>query len=88
MNHIPPPFYNMIDQGLLDEDVFAFYLGNTDEESMATFGGIDKAHYSGKMYKIPLRRKGVSYIPSHFNICTNFDSPTGKLAVGHSFLLT
>ena len=47
----------MIDQGLLDEDLFAFYLGNTDEESMATFGGIDKSHYTGKMYKIPVRRK-------------------------------
>lgn len=40
----------MIDQGLLDEDVFAFYLGNTDEESMATFGGIDKS-------KLPLFSK-------------------------------
>ena len=43
MNNIPPPFYNMVDQGLLDEEVFAFYLGNTDEESMATFGGVDKS---------------------------------------------
>ncbi len=57
VNHIPPPFYNMIDQGLLDEEVFAFYLGSTEEESMATFGGIDKSHYTGKMVKIPLRRK-------------------------------
>merc|ERR1712169_24563 len=59
VNHIPPPFYNMIDQKLLDEPVFAFYLGNTDDgsESEATFGGIDKSHYTGKMVKIPLRRK-------------------------------
>lgn len=48
-----------MDQGLLDEPVFAFYLGNTDdgEESVATFGGIDKSHYTGKITKIPLRRK-------------------------------
>jgi saccharopepsin len=59
VNHIPPPFYNMIDQDLLDDPVFAFYLGNADdgEESEATFGGIDKSHYTGKMTKIPLRRK-------------------------------
>jgi len=59
VNHIPPPFYNMIDQGLIDEPVFAFYLGDTNagEESEATFGGIDKNHYTGKMVKIPLRRK-------------------------------
>lgn len=59
VNHIPPPFYNMIDQGLLDENVFAFYLGDTNDgsESMATFGGVDKSHYTGKMTMIPLRRK-------------------------------
>jgi saccharopepsin len=59
VNHIPPPFYSMIDQGLLDEPVFAFYLSNTEngDESEATFGGIDKSHYKGKMTKIPLRRK-------------------------------
>lgn len=59
VNHIPPPFYNMIEQGLLDEPVFAFYLGDTNNgtESVATFGGIDKSAYSGKMVKIPLRRK-------------------------------
>jgi saccharopepsin len=59
VNHVTPPFYNMINQGLLDEPVFAFYLGSTDDgtESMATFGGIDQSHYTGKMTKIPLRRK-------------------------------
>ncbi|KAL8797585.1 MAG: hypothetical protein Q9195_000402 [Heterodermia aff. obscurata] len=61
VNKIVPPFYNMIDQGLLDDPVFAFYLGNTEngdgDESEATFGGINKDHYTGKMTKIPLRRK-------------------------------
>jgi saccharopepsin len=59
VNHIPPPFYMMVDQGLLDEPVFAFYLGDTNEgsESVATFGGVDPSHYTGKLIKIPLRRK-------------------------------
>merc|ERR1712137_434674 len=60
VNGIPPPFYNMIDQGLLDEPVFAFYLGNVDsegDESEAVFGGVNKDHYTGKMTNIPLRRK-------------------------------
>jgi len=60
VNKIVPPFYNMIDQGLLDEPVFAFYLGDSSkdgDESVATFGGVDKSHYTGKMVKIPLRRK-------------------------------
>ena len=60
VNGIVPPFYNMIDQGLIDEPVFAFYLGDTNtegDESVVTFGGIDKSHYKGDMTKIPLRRK-------------------------------
>ncbi|KAI9676928.1 MAG: Vacuolar protease A [Caeruleum heppii] len=61
VNKIVPPFYNMLDQGLLDEPVFAFYLGDTEngeeDESEAIFGGINKDHYTGKMVKLPLRRK-------------------------------
>jgi len=59
VNKIPPPFYNMLDQKLIDEPVFAFYLSDTNngEESEATFGGIDEDHYTGKLTKLPLRRK-------------------------------
>ncbi|KAH7369788.1 putative vacuolar protease A [Rhexocercosporidium sp. MPI-PUGE-AT-0058] len=61
VNKIPPPFYNMIDQQLLDEPVFAFYLGDTNngegDESEAIFGGVNKDHYTGKITEIPLRRK-------------------------------
>ncbi|KAJ5674025.1 Vacuolar protease A [Penicillium macrosclerotiorum] len=60
VNGMVPPFYNMINQGLLDEPVFGFYLGDSNKEgdnSEATFGGIDKSHYTGEMIKIPLRRK-------------------------------
>lgn len=60
VNKIVPPFYSMIDQGLLDEPVFAFYLGNADnegDESEAVFGGVNKDHYTGKLTEIPLRRK-------------------------------
>jgi saccharopepsin len=59
VNRIVPPFYNMINQGLIDEKVFAFYLSESDSghDSEATFGGIDKTKYTGDMTKIPLRRK-------------------------------
>ncbi|KAH8661486.1 putative vacuolar protease A [Tricladium varicosporioides] len=59
VNKIPPPFYNMVEQGLLDEPVFAFYLGNTEDgdNSEATFGGINEDHFTGKITNIPLRRK-------------------------------
>lgn len=61
VNHIVPPFYQMINQGLLDEPVFAFYLGDNakgeEDASEAIFGGINKKHYTGNMVKLPLRRK-------------------------------
>ncbi|KAJ9148605.1 Asp-domain-containing protein [Pleurostoma richardsiae] len=60
VNGIVPPFYNMLNQKLIDEPVFAFYLGDTNDEgdeSEAVFGGVDKDHYTGKITTIPLRRK-------------------------------
>jgi len=60
VNKIVPPFYNMIEQGLLDEKLFAFYLGdaNTEgDESEATFGGIDNSRFTGELIYLPLRRK-------------------------------
>ncbi|KAJ9625573.1 aspartic proteinase precursor [Taxawa tesnikishii (nom. ined.)] len=60
VNHITPPFYEMVNQGLLDEPVFSFYLSDTNDkeaESEAVFGGVNKDHYTGKLTKLPLRRK-------------------------------
>jgi len=68
VNQIVPPFYNMVDQGLLDEPVFSFYLGdnnkdydrsdNSDEGGVVTFGGVEHSHYTGKITYLPVRRKG------------------------------
>ncbi|CAG9941222.1 hypothetical protein V2G26_017503 [Clonostachys chloroleuca] len=57
VNHIVPPFYQLVNQKLIDEPVFAFYLSSTDEGSEAVFGGVDKSHYEGEIEYIPLRRK-------------------------------
>jgi saccharopepsin len=57
VNKIIPPFYQMIKQDLLDEPVFAFYLGSDETSSEAVFGGVDKSHYTGDIEYIPLRRK-------------------------------
>lgn len=60
VNKVVPPFYNMVNQGLLDEPVFAFYLGDSNtegDESEATFGGVNTDHFTGKMTNLPLRRK-------------------------------
>jgi len=58
VNGIVPPFYEMVSQKLLDEDVFAFYLGDAeDDNSEVTFGGVNKNHYTGDITTLPLRRK-------------------------------
>ncbi|KAH8880378.1 Asp-domain-containing protein [Thozetella sp. PMI_491] len=57
VNGIVPPFYKMVEQKLVDEPVFSFFLGSSEEESSVVFGGVDKDAYEGKITTIPLRRK-------------------------------
>lgn len=60
VKHMVPPFYNMINQSLLDEPLFSFWIGDTNrgEDGEAVFGGIDSSHYTGRIHWIPIRRKG------------------------------
>jgi saccharopepsin len=49
----------MLDQKLLDEPVFSFRLGSSDQDGgEAIFGGIDESVYTGKIEYVPIRRKG------------------------------
>ncbi|CDR40233.1 CYFA0S04e06546g1_1 [Cyberlindnera fabianii] len=60
VNHVVPPVYQAIDQGLLDKQQFAFYLGNADiseDGGVATFGGYEKDKYTGEVTWLPVRRK-------------------------------
>ncbi|CCE62767.1 hypothetical protein TPHA_0D01260 [Tetrapisispora phaffii CBS 4417] len=61
VNKVVPPFYNAIKQGILDENKFAFYLGDTNKDNKsggeATFGGYDKSKFTGDITWLPVRRK-------------------------------
>jgi saccharopepsin len=58
VNHITPPFYSMIDQGLIDYPVFSFRIGSSEEDGgEAIFGGIDHSAYSGDIDYVPVRRR-------------------------------
>ncbi|CAK7896919.1 saccharopepsin [[Candida] anglica] len=61
VNKIVPPIYNAIDQGLLDAQQFAFYLGDTNKDEndggLATFGGYDASAFTGDITWLPVRRK-------------------------------
>ena len=58
VSHVVPPFYYLVNRGLLDEPVFAFRMGTSEEDGgEATLGGIDHSAYKGKLTYAPVRRK-------------------------------
>ena len=57
VNHMTPPFYNMVNQKMLDAPVFSFFIGEEETGSEMTLGGIDESHYTGSMTYLPIRRK-------------------------------
>merc|ERR1719258_798533 len=53
--NIPTPFEAMIDQKLISESVFAFYLqDDASQQGELVFGGIDHSHYTGDLVDVPL----------------------------------
>ena len=48
----------MLNQGLLDEPVFSFWMGTDPEQGEAVFGGVDEKHFKGKIEYVPVRRRG------------------------------
>ncbi|KAF9182892.1 Vacuolar protease A [Haplosporangium sp. Z 767] len=57
---VVPPFYNMINQKLVEEPVFGFYLAQADEAlgGQMTLGGVDSDHFTGNLKWHDVRRKG------------------------------
>lgn len=52
---ITPVFEVMVQQGLVNEAVFAFYLSNTGgKDGELVFGGVDPDHFSGSLTYVPL----------------------------------
>jgi hypothetical protein len=57
-NNLPTPFGTLVNNGALDEPVFAFYLGKTDGGiGELTFGGIDSSRYTGDITYVPVTQK-------------------------------
>mmetsp|Transcript_50225 Transcript_50225/g.99226 ORF Transcript_50225/g.99226 Transcript_50225/m.99226 type:complete len:395 (-) Transcript_50225:261-1445(-) len=53
--NIPTPFEAMVDQKLIDEPVFAFYLqSDSSKKGELVFGGIDRNHFTGSLVNVPL----------------------------------
>ncbi|KAJ3329511.1 Vacuolar protease A [Blyttiomyces sp. JEL0837] len=61
VKRVVPPFYNMIKAGLLDEPLFAAWMGDTEdggEGGEISFGGVNHDHYKGPITWAPVIRKG------------------------------
>jgi hypothetical protein len=56
VNKVPTVFENMVSQGLVEDSVFAFYLGKDDgEDGELMFGGVDSTKYTGSFNYVPLK---------------------------------
>ncbi|KAL5539255.1 hypothetical protein UlMin_044841 [Ulmus minor] len=56
-----PVWYNMVQQYLVDDEVFSFWLNrdpNAQVGGEIVFGGIDSNHYKGKHTYVPITQKG------------------------------
>lgn len=54
VNHVPVVFEMMIEQGLVEEPVFTFYLTSDGTDGEMDLGGIDTDHYTGEINYVPL----------------------------------
>ncbi|CAI0437279.1 unnamed protein product [Linum tenue] len=56
-----PVWYDMIEQGLINEPVFSFWLNRNAEEEQGgelVFGGVDPNHFVGEHTYVPVTEKG------------------------------
>ncbi|KAF3443448.1 hypothetical protein FNV43_RR13130 [Rhamnella rubrinervis] len=56
-----PVWYNMVNQGLVKEPVFSFWLNRNvegEEGGEIVFGGVDPNHYKGEHTYVPVTQKG------------------------------
>ena len=55
VTHATPWWYHAVDQKLVDEPVFAFYLNRTaGGDGELLLGGVDESHYTGNFTSVPL----------------------------------
>eukprot|EP00268_Persea_americana_P026817 TRINITY_DN2633_c0_g1_i1.p1 TRINITY_DN2633_c0_g1~~TRINITY_DN2633_c0_g1_i1.p1 ORF type:complete len:511 (-),score=82.13 TRINITY_DN2633_c0_g1_i1:288-1820(-) len=61
VGNVVPVWYNMIEQGLIKEEVFSFWLNrdaNDSDGGEIVFGGVDPKHFIGEHTYVPVTHKG------------------------------
>jgi len=57
---VVPPFYHMVNRGLVDQPMFSFWIADQDESDEGgelVFGGYNRDHFVGDIHWAPVRRK-------------------------------
>jgi len=83
---VVPPFYNMINEGLLNEPVFSFWLGRAADGGITggelIFGGVDESLFEGLMKYAPVIRKGYWEVKlNSFKVGDEAMEFTGRAAI-------
>ncbi|OAY82804.1 Aspartic proteinase [Ananas comosus] len=58
---VPPLWYSMAEQKLIDKKVFSFWLNRNENDENGgeiVFGGVDSKHFKGDHTYVPITRKG------------------------------
>ncbi|KAB5529096.1 hypothetical protein DKX38_019177 [Salix brachista] len=61
VGNVVPLWYNMVQQDLVDDEVFSFWLNRNPEAKEGgelVFGGVDPKHFKGKHTFVPVTKKG------------------------------
>ncbi|CAI9101352.1 OLC1v1038654C1 [Oldenlandia corymbosa var. corymbosa] len=61
VDNMVPVWYNMVNQNLVDEEVFSFWLNrdqDAEEGGELVFGGVDPKHFVGQHTYVPVTKKG------------------------------
>lgn len=61
VGNVVPVWYNMVDQGLVEEEVFSFWFNRDAEAEVGgelIFGGVDPDHFKGNHTYVPVTEKG------------------------------
>eukprot|EP00158_Paraphelidium_tribonemae_P003532 Partr_v1_DN26201_c1_g1_i2_m48315 putative K01381 saccharopepsin EC 3.4.23.25 len=86
VQHVVPPFYNMIDQKLVDEPVFGVWMNHAaegEEGGEITFGGTNTDHYDpSTLHWAPVTRKGYWEVTLQSAKLGNKKLNLGKPSIG------
>ncbi|XP_030551707.1 aspartic proteinase oryzasin-1-like [Rhodamnia argentea] len=61
VGNVTPVWYDMVKQGLVDDEIFSFWLNrkpDAKEGGEIVFGGVDERHFKGKHVYVPVTQKG------------------------------